>query len=356
MTTITRTIIIAATLIASIATHTKAQTQPFWYGADISGATELEARGWQLYNAQGEPRECVELMSELGMNAVRLRVWVNPKDSLCSPNDMLKLALRAKQHSMPVMVDFHYADSWADPNQQPIPQAWQGLKYKDLRKAFYQHTLTTLQLLRNNDVDVKWVQVGNETTHGFLWDVARAETNMKNYADLTRLGYKAVKKVYPQAQVIVHLDAAADPQRYNFIFDNLKHYHTPYDIIGMSVYPYWDIKAGITTSWQETVRRMTLNIRRVALKYKKHVIITETGTEVANPEQGKQIMQAIITAARDSTNQLCNGVFYWAPEAEGAYPLGAFQNHRPTQILTPFTQEAKRYKAFTTAATKHKKP
>lgn len=345
-TTITRTLILAAALLASIYTRTAAQTQPFWYGADISGATEQEARGWKLYNEQGQERECVQLMHELGFNAVRLRVWVNPKDSLCSPTDMLKLALRAKEYGMPVMVDFHYADSWADPAKQPIPEAWQGLKYKDLRKAFYQHTLSTLQMLRDHQVDVRWVQVGNETTHGFLWDVARAETNMKNYADLTRLGYKAVKNVYPQAQVIVHLDAAADSERYNFIFDNLKRHHTPYDIIGMSVYPYWDIKAGITTSWPETVRKMTLNIKRVALKYRKHVIITETGTESAYPEEGQKIMQAIITAARDSTNQLCNGVFYWAPESEGAYPLGAFHNHRPTQILKAFTTEANRYKKW----------
>ena len=56
-----------------------AQTgEPFWLGADISGTTELEAHGVQLMNAQGEPRENTALMRELGLNAVRLRVWVNP--------------------------------------------------------------------------------------------------------------------------------------------------------------------------------------------------------------------------------------------------------------------------------------
>ena len=34
----------------------------FWLGADISGTTELEARGIQLCNAHGEPRENTELM------------------------------------------------------------------------------------------------------------------------------------------------------------------------------------------------------------------------------------------------------------------------------------------------------
>ncbi len=38
------------------------QAQTFWLGADISGTTQLEAGGGQLYNAQGEPRENTALM------------------------------------------------------------------------------------------------------------------------------------------------------------------------------------------------------------------------------------------------------------------------------------------------------
>ena len=65
----------------------------FWLGADISGTSELEARGVQLYNAQGEPRENTVLMREYGLNAARFRVWVNPKDGFSSKEDVLKLAL-----------------------------------------------------------------------------------------------------------------------------------------------------------------------------------------------------------------------------------------------------------------------
>ena len=44
------------------------QASTFWLGADISGTTELEAKGVQIYNAKGEPRENTALMKELGMN------------------------------------------------------------------------------------------------------------------------------------------------------------------------------------------------------------------------------------------------------------------------------------------------
>ena len=77
----------------------QAQTaEPFWLGADISGTTGLEAYGVQLKNAQDEPRENTALMKELGLNAVRLRVWVNPKGGFSGKDDVLVMALRAKQH------------------------------------------------------------------------------------------------------------------------------------------------------------------------------------------------------------------------------------------------------------------
>ena len=49
-------------LFLALCTSLALQAQTFWLGADISGTTELEARGWQLRNAQGEPRENTALM------------------------------------------------------------------------------------------------------------------------------------------------------------------------------------------------------------------------------------------------------------------------------------------------------
>ena len=111
------------------------QQDTFWLGADISGTTELEARGKQLYNANGEPRENTRLMKELGLNAVRLRVWVNPKDGFCRPDDVLLMASRAKAEGMEVMIDFHYSDWWADPAKQNIPAAWKAMNYDEMRQA-----------------------------------------------------------------------------------------------------------------------------------------------------------------------------------------------------------------------------
>ena len=57
----------------------KSAEEPYWLGADISFARSQEARGFQYKNGAGEPRECTALMKELGLNAISLRVGVNPK-------------------------------------------------------------------------------------------------------------------------------------------------------------------------------------------------------------------------------------------------------------------------------------
>ena len=100
----------------------------FYKGADISWVTELESKGHKFYNANGDERECTALMKEYGMNAIRLRVWVdrNEHDNWCNKEDLLVKAKRAKALGMEVIVDFHYSDWWADPAKQNIPASWKG--------------------------------------------------------------------------------------------------------------------------------------------------------------------------------------------------------------------------------------
>ena len=310
----------------------------FWLGADISGTTALEARGQQLYNVAGEPRENTQLMKELGLNAIRLRVWVNPKEGFCRPDDVLQMARRAKSLNMELMIDFHYSDWWADPGQQNIPAAWKELSYDEMRQALTEHTRSTLQLLKTNGIQVRWVQVGNETTNGFLWPMGRASDNMAQYAGLSQAGYDAVKQVFPDALVIIHLDQARDPKRYDFIFDGLKANGAKWDIIGMSVYPYWDQRDKKETKDSGTLRHALKNMRRVIKKYGTPVMVVETGYEVARPEDGKRFMTQLISECKKLNGQ-CLGVFYWAPELEHHYPLGAFKNGRPTAIMEAFGEQ-----------------
>lgn len=67
-------------------------------------------------------------------------------------------------------------------------------------------------------------------------------------------------------------------------------------------------------------------------------MIVETGTLVKEPAAGKAFLTRLIHAAANDTDGHCHGVFYWAPELEGQYPLGAFDNHRPTAIMDAFSE------------------
>lgn len=319
----------------------RAQEDIFWLGADISGTTEMEARGIRLRNSMGEIRENTNLMKELGLNAVRLRVWVNPRGGWSGAQDVLEMAKRARYYGMAIMIDFHYSDWWADPGKQNIPGAWTYYKYDEMKQKLWEHTHDVLQLLKDNHIDVKWVQVGNETTHGFLWPMGRAEEHMDQYAGLTQSGYEAVKSVYPEAKVIIHLDGGCDQKRYDFIFDGLKKYGTKWDMIGLSVYPHWDKEANLTKDYKETIEKFTANIRHLYEKYGCESMVVETGVEVKKPKESKKILAEIIRASKQDCDSHCHGVFYWAPELEDSYPLGAFDNHQPTEIMDAFKDSSK---------------
>ena len=327
------------TLFLALVLSAAAQDKnPFWLGADLSGTTMIEKMGTKLYNAQGEERENTQLMKELGLNAVRLRIWVNPKNGWCSKEDALILAKRAQALQMPIMVSFHYSDTWADPGSQTIPEAWKDYNYIQMKGVVSQHTRETLQLFKDNGIDVRWVEIGNETTHGMLWDMGRAETNMEQYAGLTDAGCLASKEVYPDAPTIIHLDGGCDPKRYHFIFDGLRQYDVHWDMIGMSVYPYWDQKAKLQTTDEGTLTACISNINALCEKYNCDVMIVETGYDADSAEEGYLFTKRLIQAAYEQTNGHCKGIFYWAPELEGHYKLGAFRNHRPTKIMDAFTE------------------
>ena len=305
----------------------------FAKGADISWCTEMESKGIKFYNADGEETECTELMRQIGMNSIRLRVWVNPVEGWNGKGDVIAKALRAQKLGMRLMIDFHYSDTWADPGNQTIPAAWRGYGIEEMKKAVAEHTADVLSGLKDCGVDVEWVQVGNETTDGMLWELGRCTTNPQNYAELTNAGYDAVKSVYPEAKVIVHLDGGQDNWKYRRIFGELKKYGGNYDMIGMSLYPSYD-----TSGWQGPTNSCIENMKKVSAEYGCRVMICEVGMPWNDAETAKAMLSYFMTEAKGTG--VCDGVFYWEPEApagyNGGYQLGAFADGKPTVALDAF--------------------
>lgn len=332
-------------LLASIITTSVpalASDPHIWLGGDISGISADEARGRIFLDSSGFAADPFQLMKDFGMNSVRLRVWVNPADGFCSPSDVAEMARRANDLGMPVMVDFHYSDWWADPGKQNPPAEWVGMGLEETAAALADHTRATLELLKAQDIDVKWVQIGNETTHGFLWPMARFEDNPEAYAYLTKKGAEAAKSVYPDTKIIIHLDNGFDAELYDRVFDSLKANGATWDIIGMSVYPYWAMEGGFRPDAESTLNDAIANIRRLKKKYGTDVMITEVGVDARDPEAGYDFMVRMFDEVLDNTDGACTGVFYWAPEinADSPYHLGAFDHDRPTKIMESFRYAA----------------
>lgn len=322
-----------------------------WLGGDISGTTEMESRGIFSADTSGLVTENTQLMKNYGMDAVRLRVWVNPKDGFSSPEDVLRMARRAKNLGMEIMIDFHYSDWWADPGKQFPPEDWKNYGLEEMKEALAAHTQQTLRLLKDDGIDVKWVQVGNETRDGMLWPLGQiSKGNMTNYAALSQAGYDAVKSVYPEAEVIIHIDNGYDNALYNEIFDSLRENGAQWDIIGMSVYPYWAMESGAEPDEVSTIRDAAENIRKLKEKYGCDIMITEVGVASEEPEKGEWIMNLLFDMVLNDVDGACTGVFYWAPECfqttdffgrKHGYALGAFQNARPTRIMDTFSRAAR---------------
>lgn len=165
----------------------------FAKGADVSWLSEMEYYKWPFYNQNGAKQDLLHILKDHGINSIRLRVWVNPSINFSNKADVVKQAVRAKNMGFRIMIDFHYSDKWADPGQQSKPKAWENKSFNDLMKAVYDHTYDVMNALKSNGVYPEWVQVGNETNDGMLWEDGRASANMKQFAWLINSGYDAVK-------------------------------------------------------------------------------------------------------------------------------------------------------------------
>lgn len=305
----------------------------FAKGADVSWITQMEASGKKFYNTAGAEMEGIRLLRSLGMNSVRLRVWVDPADGWCNTEDLLVKAYRAKNLGMRIMVDFHYSDSWADPSKQEKPAAWTNLSFTELKSVVTSYTTEVLNVLKTNGITPEWVQVGNETGNGMLWNDGKAENNMKNYAELNNAGYDAVKAVFPDAKVIVHLQNGQDNGLFRWLFDGLKSNNGKWDIIGMSLYPSAD-------DWQTMNNDCLANMKDMIERYGSDIMICEVGMSWDQAEASKAFLTDLIEKTKSLPNSKGLGVFYWEPQAYdswNAYTLGAFDNSgKPTVALDAF--------------------
>lgn len=305
----------------------------FSKGADVSWVTEMENAGIKFYNNSGTAQECMALLKSLGMNTIRLRVWVNPANGWNNKADVVSKALRAKNLGLRVMIDFHYSDTWADPGHQTKPAAWVSQDLAALKSSLASHTTDVLNALKTSGVEPEWVQVGNETNDGMLWPEGKASTNMNAFAQLVNAGYDAVKAVFPSAKVIVHVSNGYDNSLFRWLFDGLKNNGGKWDVIGMSLYPS-------STNWSTLNAQCLGNMNDMISRYGKEVMIVEVGMSWDQATACNAFLADLIAKTKSVDASKGLGVLYWEPESYNkwqGYTLGAFDNSgKPTIALNAF--------------------
>ena len=245
---------------------TKAPAQNRVLGADLSLLPAYEDAGTEYYPMNGAaaiPDVISYVKDEAGMNAVRVRLFVGPDGSdpsVCQNLEYVKkLGKRIKDAGMKFLLDFHYSDTWADPQSQIIPASWYDLEeIKDLDnlndgtvwELVNNYTTACLKELVNYGAYPDYVQIGNEISYGMLWrkeydkvypKLAQSDRDWqwKRLAQILDAGSRAVRAETPKAKIIIHTERIAESDATVNFYTYMDNLNVDYDIIGLSYYPFY---------------------------------------------------------------------------------------------------------------------
>lgn len=317
-------------------------TFPISKGADVSWMSEMESEGYTWKDNEGITKQLMPLLKEYDLDAVRLRVWVDPDSSpangWCDIDDMVAKAQLAEAEGLDVMVCIHFSDHWADPGNQTKPAAWTNYSVAQLQVAISTHTTDILNALAAVNITPKWVQIGNETNDGLLWETGRASTSgFSNYASFINAGSNAVKSFDNSIKTILHLSDGFDQNLYNWNIGGLLNNglnENNIDIIGMSLYPE-------ESNWRALVDQTYDNMLNIQNSFNKDAMVVEIGFSNTRPDITYQLIVYMIERTRQAQGL---GVFYWEPIAYSpftSYDKGAWDTDgSPSVAMDAFKDES----------------
>jgi arabinogalactan endo-1,4-beta-galactosidase len=306
----------------------------FIFGADLSFLRQAEERG-KIFRDGTNALPGLQIFHNHGYNWIRLRVFVEPVSNNL-PNTLaytIAEAQDAKQLGYKFLLDFHYANSWADPGKQPMPGDWIDLTHQQRVEKVFEYTRDTAAAFRDAGVLPDMVQIGNEVTAGMLWPDGKLPANWDNFTDYLRAGIKGVTAGHgtnPPPRIMIHTDTGGNLAKTKWFFDNVKQRGISYDVIGLSYYP----------RWHGTLMDLRENLAFAANEYGKDLMIVETGYNwragndfkghaapfPETPEGQRDFLDALTQVALQTPNQRCKGIFWWEPATANHGARGFFDD------------------------------
>ncbi|WP_026925596.1 glycosyl hydrolase 53 family protein [Glycomyces arizonensis] len=212
-------------------------------GADLSWMDNNRDREYWVH-PQEEDRGAgpflLDVMADRGMEYTRLRVFNEPRNESTGepspipyqgPERTLTSAQWVAERGLGLGIDFHYADSWADPGKQPKPRAWAELEFDELTDAVYDYTYDYVgQLVEQGTVPDK-VAVGNEIANGFMWgsEAADAPPTEAVHADANPPYFRDQADIYqsqPGGGILWQYRDSEDPGEYQLYLDSWDRFTT----------------------------------------------------------------------------------------------------------------------------------
>jgi arabinogalactan endo-1,4-beta-galactosidase len=254
-------------------------------GIDVSWLPQLEQAGANYFDANGQPLEAFELLNRAGIKVARVRLFVDAADMNGRLDQVQLLAARAQRAGLQVCLDMHLSDTWADPAHQGIPRGWSTTNIDYLANAVGSYVYGILSDLKARQITIDFVQLGNEISNGLLWPLGTldADTNAKwnNFAKLYNSAAESLRKVYPSATNVLHLDCGGDAAKTSWWLGRaIGHGVTDFDAVGLSFYPQWH---GELAALQKT-------LRVVAVDFAKPVFVAETAYAFTGATFGNDVI------------------------------------------------------------------
>ena len=300
----------------------------FIRAVDLSFSPEILTAGTQFYQ-DGIKVNLVSIFKEKGINTIRLRLWHSPVDAHSSLKEVIDFSKTLALNDLSIWLDIHYSDSWADPSNQNKPAAWKNATGNILKDSVYQYTARVMAAFKAAGINLKIVQVGNETNAGFLWNDGRVggsyDNNWSNYALFLKEGLRAVKEADTNTKTMVHF---AGMDGAEWFYNNLALQGVNFDYIGLSFYPIWHGKS---------LDALGTGMNNLISKFQKPVLIAETSYPFtlgwndytnnvwglsnqlipeypASPLGQQAYTKALIDVIKKLPQQQGLGLCWWAPE------------------------------------------
>ncbi|MDY0100678.1 MAG: glycosyl hydrolase 53 family protein [Bacilli bacterium] len=349
--------------------------QSFVRGIDVSEVYENTAKGAKYYNTSGVRQDVYQILKDNGVTHARIRIWNDPYivgsttnsygGGICDLPRVLKMAKDAYRAGLEILLDFHYSDFWAHPDQQVVPKAWKDYtSVSQFEAAFKSYSKSVMQALLNEGVNVDIVQIGNEITSGLVnqipttngasnavtgnsnpnyitnmswlswssnivaipWsDYTHGLTNLRKYV---KAAIEGVKEVNANVQIALHL-AHAFSSSTTWPRDFFTSYFgsgsgVTYDIIGLSYYPmYHGTIAQLTTALNNIKNNGILTSKKVMILENSYGFTTQNNAYLNNQfssvsgyatsvqgqaNEVRDVMNALVSSIGASKS----GIFMWA--------------------------------------------